>query len=52
MKLPVVLQALGLVGLPIAALIAWGVAPAIGIGSVSLLVAGTVLEVERQPGDG
>lgn len=48
MKLPVLLQAVGLGGLSVAAFIAWGVAPAVAVGSVSLVGVGTVLELERR----
>ena len=48
MKLPVLLQALGLAGLPVAAFIAFGSAASVAVGSGSLIVAGTVLELERR----
>ncbi len=46
-KLHVVLQTLGLAGLPVAAALAWGFAPAVAVGSCSLVVAGLALEREQ-----
>ncbi len=46
-KLHVVLQTIGLAGFPVAAAIAWGVAPAVAVGSCSLVLAGLALEREQ-----
>lgn len=48
MKLPVVLQAVGLAGLTVGAFILWGAGVAVLTGSAGCVVTGTVLERERR----
>jgi len=46
-KLHVVLQTIGLAGLPVAAAVAWGPPAAIAVGSGALILAGLALEREH-----